>query len=395
MARHVPCIQPKYQFDIVWRDQNEVASRGVRRRLKARDNASRDSSPGSVGSDLSRQSLSSTPRLLPQDYESNAISFFFDSYILTARDPALQNGWLDCVHPTWKQAGPSTVLKPALHAVALCLLEAWSFLNPNSPHSLARSHYLQGVQAVRKRLQEPGDITDDLILATLMLDMYEAVTAFCGARMHEGPHVTGTRALIKNRQKPSFNNEISQRILLGLRGYIVGRAMRSRQSVSDDVSTWSNITQLVPKNAGYALEVLDIEIANLQASIIGFKSRCEDANLIASDNLAQARRLDQQLVDWIELIPEDWTPTLMSGSEYIPSTIRDASLYQPHCNVYRSIFVANTLNGYCCSRIKVQLMILECLNLVTAPPSDTTRWTACQIIQDQADSICASVPLFL
>ena len=359
---------------------------------------------GSPGSEPGPSSPGIVPRVLRQDHENYAVSFFFDNYLLP-RDPAVQNGFLECVYPVWTQAAPTSPLRPAVLAVALCLLEAWSFVNPNSPESLARPYYLQGLAAVRQRLEDSGEISDDLIMAPLMLEMYDAVTAFCGSRVHVAPHITGTRALIKGRRKPLFDNETSQRILLGLRGYIVGRAIRSKETVADDVSTWGTITQSVPKTEAFQLEELDIEVANLQASMPNPLTVSGTSSLLVSGALANAQNLDQRLTGWANAIPEDWNPTMVSGPECIPETIRSAGLYQPYCHVYRSIQVANTLNGYRCSRLKIQLMILDCLNHLDPhhhhhyPPSssssETIRSNASQIIQEMADAICASVPFFL
>ncbi|KAL6722246.1 hypothetical protein ACLMJK_001353 [Lecanora helva] len=228
-------------------------------------------------------------------------------------------------------------------------------------------------------------------MATLMLEMYDAVTAFCGSRIHLGPHITGTKALIEDRQKSSFKSETSQRILLGLRNYIVGRAIRSKEAVADDVSHWSIITQNVPKSKTFQLEEVDIEIANLQASI---SSRLTDVKT-ASRALMDTQDLDQRLSDWANAIPNDWNPSIITGPECIPQSIRNAGLYQTHCHIYKSIQVANILNGYRCSRLKLQLMIFECLDKLDKPSSDTIRSNACQTSQEMADAICASVPFFL
>ena len=287
-----------------------------------------------------------------------------------------------------------------------------------------------------------------------MLDMYEAVTAFCGGRNHVGPHVTGTKALIKNRGRGKWEgSEISQRLLLGLRGYIVGRALRSRESVADDVAKWSTIAQNVPPTPAFQLEEMDVEIANLQAeaeSMRGGRVGCQGGRVgiggreessegnptTAHEILTTAHNLDARLTHWLATIPASWHPTILP-SEQILESIRQAGLYQDYCNIYKSIFVANVLNGYAFSRITVQRVILVCLHCLgvrgregeragegdmsgresgrrgegvgerdrvgnsdtvvgdaTADLS-TLQANATQTTQESADSICASIPFFL
>lgn len=70
-------------------------------------------------------------------------------------------------------------------------------------------------------------------------------------------------------------------------------------------------------------------------------------------------------------------------------------MYQNHCTVNRSIFIANSLSGHCCSRIKLQLVILACHNVLNDPDSEPIRIVARNSIQDLPDSICATVPYHL
>ncbi|MCJ1298727.1 hypothetical protein MMC08_001517 [Hypocenomyce scalaris] len=383
---------PKSQFDTVWRDQNAVASKAVQRRLKASEKADRDKS---TSGELDRRCYHDVPRVLPQDHVDYALNFFFTSYILLPKESNIPRGFLDCVYPVWTQTSPMSPLRPAVNAVALCLLEAWSRLNPNSPQSLARSHYIRGIAAVRRRLQSAEDIDDDVLMATLMLDMYDGVTSFCRSKPHESPHVTGTRALIENRRRLGFNSETSQRILLGVRSLIVSRALSKREPVARDVFNWTTCTQKIPKSPGFELEEIDLEVANLQSSASGLMVNPAKKDSLALEIVAKATELDQRLVAWTATIPDDWIPTCIWDPDCIPQSVRDAGLYQAHCTVHKSIFIADVLNGHCSSRIKVQLVILACLEHLDNPFFDATRVNAGNNVQDLADMICASVPYHL
>lgn len=152
----------------------------------------------------------------------------------------------------------------------------------------------------------------------------------------------------------------------------------------------------IPNTPGNDLSEIEFDVANLQASASSFTSDLiTSSNPSAMEILAEASDLDQRLVDWMSTIPDDWVPIYFWDSKSIPETVREAGMYQSHCTIHKSISVANVLNGYCSSRIKVQLVILACLDHINDLSLDNTRMTAHDTIQDLADMICATVPYFL
>lgn len=383
---------PKSQFDIAWRDQNAVAKKGVLRRLGANGIADRDIS---TTDDLARIHYDDVPRILPQNYEDYALNFFFNSYILLPIGSNIQRGFLDCLYPVWTQTSPMSPLRPAVNAVALSLLEAWSMLNPNSVPSLARPHYVKGIAAVRRSLQTAQDAGDDVLMATLMLDMYDGITSFCHSRPRDGLHLTGSKALIENRRNRAFNSQISQKIFSSIRSQIIHRALSTKEPFPGDVSAWTTSTQDTIKTPQLELEKIEFEVMNLQASASRLAIDLKNKDSYALGLLAKANELDKRLVAWTATIPDDWVPTCIWDPECIPRSVRDAGLYQTHCTIYKSIFIANVSNGHCCSRIRIQLVILACLEHLNNAFLDTNRVDALNNVQDLADMICASVPFQL
>ncbi|KAL8709506.1 MAG: hypothetical protein Q9220_005748 [cf. Caloplaca sp. 1 TL-2023] len=379
---------PKSQFDIAWRDQNTVASKAVQRRVKARE-AQRNEN---TGEELIRIRPDEVPRVLPQDLENYAVTFFFNSYILAGTGSATQRGFLGCLYPIWMQAGATSPLRPAVSAVASALLEAWSQSNPNSSQSLARSHYGKGIEALRRHLQNKGHIDDDILMTNLMLDMYNGTISFCGAMPQACPHMAGTMALIEHRRKLPVNSEISRRVLLGTRSMVLGNALRSREPVPEHLLKWTTDGENVPQTSINELEEIDLEVAILQASTQTVHAM-DDVS--ASAILVKANELDARLVAWSTTIPHNWIPECIWETDSIPQSIRDAGLYQAHCTIHESVFIANILNGHCCSRIKVQLINLAYLQQIDDESSGMARLNACNIVQDMADTICASIPYFL
>ncbi len=105
---------------------------------------------------------------------------------------------------------------------------------------------------------------------------------------------------------------------------------------------------------------------------------------------SQILELDQRLLAWGTSVPDDWTPIQVSSEACIPASVREAGLYQHHCNIYKSIFVANTFNSYHSSRIKLQVALVASLQHDNQP-NDMPM----ENLQNLADIICASVPFYL
>ncbi|KAL8900841.1 MAG: hypothetical protein Q9207_005491 [Kuettlingeria erythrocarpa] len=391
--KQVPCCFPKSQFDIAWRDQNQVASNAVRRRLNVRDKGSPDAKRSST--ELLKRDTCHVPTTFSQDHEGYALAFFFSTYLLPSTLSNHQRGFLGCVYPVWTRAGPLSPLRPAVNAVAQALLEAWSFLNPNLSQSLARRHYAQAIVAVRRQLQNAEDVDDDLLLAMLMLDLYDGIRSFCAGRPHESPHVRGSAAAMENRRRLPVNSKTSQGTLLGVRSRIVGNALYKGEPVSKHVLTWTTSAQSSPRTPEIELEAINIEVANLQVRASGLKTESLRISVSASELLAIAIKLDERLTAWTTSIPDDWVPHCIWGSESIPPSVREAGLYQDHCTIYQTIWVADTFNGHCCSRIKIGLVILACLEHTDSSLADMSRVKALTTIQDLADSVCASIPYHL
>jgi hypothetical protein len=392
LKKQVTCPGYKSQFDIAWRDQNLVAEKSVRRRKNGIEKADRERI---AGKQLAKLSSPSAPRVLSQDYEGYAVSFFLSSYILLPKDLEVRRGFLDCLYPVWVQTDSTSPLRPAVAAVASCILEAWSLLKPDLPLSLSRSQYLKGVAALRKSLQSTEDVGDDVLMAALMLDMYEELRSFFMSGRNNSPHVSGIMALVEHRRRLPLTSETSQRVLLGARNQIVGRALSNAEPVPLNISTPADMTQDVPTTPGFRLDDLNVELANLQALASRLNSDTTVQVLSVLGILKNATELDQRFLAWSSTVPDDWVPIRVSGLDCIPQTVRDAGLYQEHYDIYKSIFVAYTFNSYRCSRIKLQLTILACLKHLNSSNFDIASVTALEITQELADTICASIPYHL
>jgi len=333
--------------------------------------------------------------VISQDHAGYANNFFFLYYICLPKEPDVQHGFMECLYPIWMRSDASSPLRPIVTAVAGVMLDAWSQIKPDLPNSLSRAHYGQGVEALRRRLQGTDDAGDDIIMAALMLVMYENLTSFLTGQRNRGPHMTGTTAMIESRRQQPFADEVSQRLILGARNQVVGRAISSAESVPTVVSNWSERTTGIPTTPYFKLDSLKIEVANLQADALRLTQIPEtpDGEIVAILNWAT--ELDEQFSIWSASLPPDWPPTRVSGPERIPQSVREAGLYQDYCDIYRSVFVANTFNSYYKSRIVLQMVIIACLERLNSEATSLTTADFLLSIQDLADTLCASIPFLL
>ena len=382
------CPGYKAWIDVAWKDQNLVVERKVQRHKNAVKKAKREEVHERQ---LVETSKSQLPLMLKEDFERYAINFFLSSYIFLPEEMQSQLGYLDGVYPIWAKSSHTSPLKPALVAVASFMLEAWSELRPDVPMSWSRSHYLKGLGSLRQSLREGEGASDHVLLASLLLDMYESLFAFIKRKPRESPHINGTMSLIRYHRRTPFTSELSKRVLLNARNQIVQRLYDHSEAVPPDVSAWTEITRDVPRTPKSELDDLFIEAANLQAQ----KSRTDFGNEAQAETVMRmAVQFDRECQHWRDSLPEDWSLVQVLNLRDVPQGVREAGFYRDSCLIYKNIFVANAFNRYCCLRIGCQQTILDCLEHHKDSTCELSK-AAQETIQEVADMICASVPFLL
>ena len=393
MKLGIECPGYQSQFDIAWRDQNVVAEKSVKRRKNANERKANQV-------ELVRESVqisltSGAPRLLSQDYELYAVNLFLSAYVLQPDDPEVQRGFLGCIYPVWTQSESNSPLKPAVAAVSFWMLESWSQIKPGQASSLSQLHYQKGLVALRKRMLSNDDVDDDIILAALMLDMYENVQSFRSAQSNRGPHIKGAVALLERRQRLPLTGKTSQRLLLGARQHILGRLLGNKEPVPMNALAMDDVVRDVIGTAGNRQDEFNIQVVDLQyrATQLGSDNFANTSDALGV--LRKATELDQRMLNWESSTPPDWAPIPVSGNECIPPSVQRTGLYQKYCDIYKSVFIADRLNSHRSSRIRVQVIILDCLERINKSSSTAATLTSLEIIQMLADDICASVPYHL
>lgn len=308
------------------------------------------------------------------------------------QEPDVQRGFLECLYPIWLQSESTSPLKSAVAAVGFWMLESWSLLRPGQPSSLSQFHYQKGVAALRGRLLSDDEVSDDIILTALMLDMYENVQSFGSGRLNRGPHVKGSIALLERRRKEPSACPKSPDLLLAARQHIINRVLGSKEPVSVDALALDGFVDNAPRTPGNQQDDLNIQVVDLGYRAAQLDQRDLVGRPAVLDLIRQATELDHQMLTWEGSTPPDWAPIRVSGDDCIPSRVRVTGLYQAHCDIYKSIFVAERLNTHRFARIKVQIIILKCLDRLNLSSPTAAAATSLNIIQTLADDFCASVP---
>ncbi|MCJ1478614.1 hypothetical protein MMC13_007295 [Lambiella insularis] len=382
--------------EVAWIDQNLVAEGKVKRRVNARKMADRAqvAKRDQVAGQRLGTARSTTPLapVLAQDLDGYAINFFLSSYILLPEDQGNQLFHLECVYPVWLESRPSSPLRPALAAVASWMLEAWSELRPDVSLAWSRSRYIEGLAALRETLRNNEEATDDVLLATMLLDFYESLNAFIKSKPRESPHVSGMLSLINHHRQTPFASKASQKILRSARIQIIQKSYDTSSIVPSEVALWPKASEEVAISPKTRLDDIYIQAANLRACASHLRSSTKSQ---ASAILKNAAELDAQCQEWEHTLPRGWSFTRVSYPNGIPQAVRDAGLYQDHCFIYENIFIANAFNRNFCVRIECQSIMLQCLHHLPNDIPLRLQNAAQATIQEMADNICASVPFHL
>ena len=175
LKKQIVCRRYKPQFDLAWRNQNVVAEQSVRRRKRAEEREPIQHKPGQKLVVLDNFSF---PSNVSQDFEGYAVSFFLTYYVCLPRDPGDPPGFLECLYPAWTNASKKSPLVPAVTAVSSIMLETWSQILPAQPLSVSRQNFTKAIEALPKSLQDSSNVIDKVLLAALMLHMYENMKLF-------------------------------------------------------------------------------------------------------------------------------------------------------------------------------------------------------------------------
>lgn len=157
----------------------------------------------------------------------------------------------------------------------------------------------------------------------------------------------------------------------------------------------------LPQNAAARLTSATINIADLRscAKSAFILPRSSESEKEVNDLLEYAISVDLLVAAWPENLPEGWNWTSADHFELPPAAVsRDAYIYKDRKDVYLDLWVESIWNAYRSARVKVQTIILDCINWLGKSYEQHWYWRsvyAKMITQEMVDDMCASVPFAL
>lgn len=124
----------------------------------------------------------------------------------------------------------------------------------------------------------------------------------------------------------------------------------------------------VPQNTSSRLTFIHAESAYLRRDAEQ-SLRVEASKKDLFELLSRATQLDQKLTSWALSVPDEW--------EFVPAVVFEIPkslptqdfMYGTRVDVYSDLFVAGIWNSYRATRIRILLIVCDCISALPQPPT--------------------------
>lgn len=349
--------------------------------------------------------IPSSPSMYQQDV---AVSFFLTYCTLVGRSLESTRGFLEFVCPVLATQAQDSALVAAVTASATKL---WARLSRGQVPAELQTQLLQrAVSRLQAAISHPDERHQDAtVLATLMLQTYDTLSAVFSHDIARGRHREGALALLLQRDRTAQESKYHAHFLANLLHSRVSYCIRESLPVPLDQIEWLE-TQVIPKlhiNPSSLLDLIGISVANLQHAY--HKSVSRGKGILFSDEgelSDNIRTVDAQLQQWLDIVPPHWYPTRVESGKDIDSSI---NTYQGACDIYPNVQIANIWNAWRTYRLilgQIKLRSAKDLLAIVQAQQGTTLDDAhinditgqarhtCEA-QELVDAICYSIPFYL
>lgn len=352
------------------------------------------------------QAVTTFPRTLAEP--DTSVPFFLWHYASIGRDMESGRGFFEMLVPVYSTQRENSALSLAVSAVASEIHSVWrhhtdSFRSP-------RKSYAQAVSCLRRAVQDPTERRDPAtVFAALILQLHENIAAVLGLRAAARIHQNGAASLLAEMAKMNdVNGVMHEHVRRFMLHTEIAAAMRQKRPLRPVAYSWIGSKDLMaaPDNPSSTLDAIGVRVAELQANYIR-QSTQDDLSPSSHESLkefmAEAKRIDEQLLVWAESVPDHWNPRRLKSGQHIDSSI---PTYRFLCEVYPSCPVANLWNLWRFQRFILAKITLGSLNTNLCQsqidPADDQHspeieelFGCAQTIQELVDSVCYSIPFYL
>ncbi|EXA43213.1 hypothetical protein FOVG_08225 [Fusarium oxysporum f. sp. pisi HDV247] len=350
-------------------------------------------------------SLERTIIRLPSDHPQDLAVPFFLTYVTdVGRSLESTRGFLEFVRPALASERHDSALNTAVTATSI---KIWSMIGKiPSSSPLPYQLLVKALKRLHQATEEPMERgRDETVLAALVLQMHDTLSAVSGQTRAHGAHREGALTLLLQRENCFKNSKYYAHLVGNLLHSRVSVSVRNRIRLPTKDLEWieTEVAPILPSNPSSALDMIGVSIADLQHT---FRDMSPPTVLSSPDAKLRQQicNLDTQLRTWLKRIPASWYPRRMkSGIDFDPSV----PSYRGACDIYPSIQVANIWNAwriYCLilEDIKDQLTKSSALSAVQHFDDENSIsdyamfWTSNERrVQELVDSMCLSIPFYL
>ncbi|KAI3587947.1 hypothetical protein IWW34DRAFT_713518 [Fusarium oxysporum f. sp. albedinis] len=342
---------------------------------------------------------------LPSDHPQDLAVPFFLTYVTdVGRSLESTRGFLEFVRPALASERHDSALNTAVTATSI---KIWSMIGKiPSSSPLPYQLLVKALKRLHQATEEPMERgRDETVLAALVLQMHDTLSAVSGQTRAHGAHREGALTLLLQRENCFKNSKYYAHLVGNLLHSRVSVSVRNRMRLPTKDLEWieTEVAPILPGNPSSALDMIGVSIADLQHT---FRDMSPPTVLSSPDTKLRQQicNLDTQLRTWLKRIPDSWYPRRMkSGIDFDPSV----PSYRGACDIYPSIQVANIWNAwrvYCLilEDIKDQLTKSSALSAVQHFDDENSIsdyaifWTSNERrVQELVDSMCLSIPFYL
>ena len=331
-----------------------------------------------------------------------AVPFYLEHYAGMGRDMESTRGFYELLVPAYLSQPQDSTLSLALTTLGAEVLSVWR--QNRSSFRVPRSSYSRALAGLRVALSDSTERAKPAtVLAVLVLQAYENASAVYGLRLASRAHHEGAASLFTRLDTDATKTAMHAHLRRFMLHTEVSSALRQKRPLKEDAYTWIGHRDVVygTANPSTALDIIGASVAELQASyaqLSKLRASRTTSYCVLREWLAQAKRLDEKLLDWAENVPLHWRPSRLTGDHDIDASI---TCYQSVCEVYPSCQIASIWNLWRSQRlilVTVSLGTLMALITHEGVPLFThlTTFSGLQTtLQAMVDGICYSIPFHL
>jgi hypothetical protein len=360
--------------------------------------------PGAIASGRDRVAVSGPRSLREPD---TAVPFFLGYYAGMGRDMESARGFFEVLAPVYYSQRQGSALSLAVLAIASEILHLWR--HGSSSFHVSRKSYVQAVVSLRSAVQDDIERGKPAtVLAVLALQLYENIAAVYGLRPATSIHHNGAVSLLAFADSDHVDSMTKAYIRRFILHVEISSAMRQKRPLQSIAYSWIGSREMTatPDNPSAALDAIGASVADFQATYVQLSNQNSSWPLSLQGLrgwLAEAKRIDAQLLAWARSVPDHWQPLkLKSGQDIDPSI----PTYRSVCEVYPTCQIASIWDLWRSQRLLLVKIALGSLDTVLC--MDPSELTQDQIsarvedfvvyknsLQELVDSVCYSVPFYL